>query len=94
MARGVSDYSKLTDKYNIVLVGLPLEDEYYDWVDEEHMIYLGYINWINDLYELIDLAVLTDDGMMLSEAMTCHLPTIALLRVKYGRYHNMAQVFR
>lgn len=94
MARGVSDYSKLTDKYNIVLVGLPLEDEYYDWFDEEHMIYLGYINWINDLYELIDLAVLTDDGMMLSEAMTCHLPTIALLRVKYGRYHNMAQVFR
>lgn len=94
MARGVSDYSKLCDKYNIILVGLPLEDEYYDWFDEENMIYLGYVDWINDLYELIDLAVLTDDGMMLSEAMTCNLPTIALLRVKYGRYHNMAAVFK
>lgn len=94
MARGVSDYSEINTKYNIVLVGLPLKDEYYDWFDEEKMIYLGYIDWIKDLYEIIDLAVLTDDGMMLQEAMVCHLPSIALLRVKYGRYHNMASVFK
>lgn len=94
MARAVSDYSKLTDKYNIVLVGLPLEEEYYDWFNPENMIYLSYIDWINDLYKLVDLAVLTDDGMMLSEAMMCNLPTIALLKVKYGRYHNMKEVFK
>lgn len=94
MARAVSDYSKLTDKYNIVLVGLPLEEEYYNWFNPENMIYLSYIDWIKDLYEIVDLAVLTDDGMMLSEAMMCHLPTIALLRVKYGRYHNMKEVFK
>jgi len=94
MARGVADYSKITDKYNIVLVGLPLKEEYYDWFDDEYMIYLGYIDWIKDLYELADLAVLTDDGMMLQEAMVCNLPSIGLLRVKYGRYHNMASVFK
>ncbi len=93
MARGVSDYSNLTDKYNIVLVGLPLEEEYYDWFKPEKMIYLSYIDWLKDLYKIVDLAVLTDDGMMLSEAMMCHIPTIALLRVKYGRYHNMKEVF-
>ncbi|OWT33125.1 MurG-like protein [Methanobrevibacter sp. 87.7] len=93
MAKAVSDYSKLTDKYNIILVGLPLKEEYYDWFDDESMIYLSYIDWIKDLYEIIDLAVLTDDGMMLQEAMVCNLPSIALLRVKYGRYHDMADVF-
>lgn len=93
MAKGVSQFSKTSDKYNIICIGDPLEEEYLNWFDESKMIYLAYVNWIKDLYEVIDLAILTDDGMMLQEAMVCEIPTIALLRVKYGRYHNMGEVF-
>jgi UDP-N-acetylglucosamine--N-acetylmuramyl-(pentapeptide) pyrophosphoryl-undecaprenol N-acetylglucosamine transferase len=88
-----SDENNLTQNYNLFLVGIPLEEEYLDLIDENKVINLGYIDWIKDLYELIDLAVLTDDGVMLHEAMACELPAIALTRVKYGRYHNMAEVF-
>ncbi len=30
---------------------------------------------------------------MIHEALACQLPTIALTRVKYGRYHNMTSIF-
>ena len=93
MAKAVSNFSKISDKYNIICIGDPLEEEYLDWFDESKMIYLSYVNWIKDLYEVVDLAILTDDGMMLQEAMVCEVPTIALLKVKYGRYHNMGEVF-
>ena len=87
------ELSDLSDKYNLLLVGIPLEEEYLDLIEESKIIYLGYIDWIKDLYELIDLAILTDDGVMIQEAMACELPTIALTRVKWGRYHNMAGIF-
>jgi len=98
MAKAVSDASNpelsdIANKYNLLLVGIPLEDEYLDLLDPNKIIYLGYIDWIRDLYELIDLAILTDDGVMIQEAMACELPTIALTRVKWGRYHNMAGIF-
>ena len=35
----------------------------------------------------------TDDGMMIHEAMAWGIPVVALLGVKYGRYHNLAAVF-
>ena len=38
--------------------------------------------------------MLTDDGMMIQEAIACQLPIIALLGVKYGRYHNLADIFK
>lgn len=85
--------SDLYEKYNIFLVGVPLEDSYLDLINHKKVINLGYINWIRDLYELIDFAVLTDDGVMIQEAIACKLPAIALTRVKYGRYHNMAGIF-
>ncbi|MDR0900832.1 MAG: glycosyltransferase [Methanobrevibacter sp.] len=88
-----SKYSKITDNYNLLMVGLPLEEEYLDLIDFKKVINLGYIDWIKDLYELIDLAVLTDDGVMIQEAIACELPSVALTRVKYGRYHNMAGIF-
>lgn len=81
------------DEYNVVLVGLPMEEEYLDLIDEK-IIYLGFIDWISHLFKFADLAVLTDDGVMLEEALASEIPTIALTRVKWGRYHNMAGVFK
>ena len=82
-----------SDDYNVVLVGLPLEDEYMDLISDK-VIYLGYINWINHLFKFADLAVLTDDGVMLEEGLACGIPVVALTRVKWGRYHNMEGVFK
>lgn len=58
------------------------------------VIHLGYIDWINDLYKLVDLVVLTNEGVMIQEAMVYNIPTIALTKVKYCRYHNMAGIFK
>ena len=60
----------------------------------QDIIYLGFIDWINHLFNFCDIAVLTDDGVMLEEALTCKIPIIALIKVKWGRYHNMAGVFK
>ncbi|MDO5860021.1 glycosyltransferase [Methanobrevibacter sp.] len=84
----------LSDRFNLVLVGLPLHDEYMDLIDEEKIIYLGYINWIKDMFKFADLAVLTDDGVSLEEALVYQTPIIALTKVKWGRYQNMAGVFK
>ena len=78
---------------NIIVVGDPLEEEYMKYFENSNLIYLGYIDWINDLYKIIDLAVVTDDGMMIHEAMAWGIPVVALIGVKYGRYHNLAAVF-
>ena len=83
-----------TDEYNLVLVGIPLHDEYYDLIDEDKIIYVGYIDWINHLFKFSDLTVLTDDGVSLEEAFTCGKPIVALTRVKWRRYQNMAGVFK
>jgi UDP-N-acetylglucosamine--N-acetylmuramyl-(pentapeptide) pyrophosphoryl-undecaprenol N-acetylglucosamine transferase len=79
---------------NLMVVGEPLEPEYEKYFNYSNVFNLGYIDWIRDLYKLVDLAVLTDDGMMIHEAMAFHLPVVALLGVKYGRYHNLAEVFK
>ncbi len=78
---------------NILVVGDPLEEEYMKYFENSNLIYLGYIDWINDLYKIVDIAVVTDDGMMIHEAMALGIPVVALLGVKYGRYHNLAAVF-
>ncbi len=83
-----------TDEYNLVLIGLPLHEEYKELIDEEKVIYAGYINWINDLFQYVDLCVLTDDGVSLEEAFVAQAPIIALTKVKWGRYQNMAGVFK
>ena len=97
MAVAASNLGKSGIKANIILVGEPLEEEYNKYfdnkIDNNKLIYLGYINWINDLYKIVDIAVVTDDGMMIHEAMTWGIPVVALLGVKYGRYHNLAAVF-
>ncbi|OPX60371.1 MAG: undecaprenyldiphospho-muramoylpentapeptide beta-N- acetylglucosaminyltransferase [Methanobacterium sp. PtaB.Bin024] len=93
MALGASKLGKSGVNANILVVGDPLEEKYREYLKEKNIIYLGYIDWIRDLYKIIDLAVLTDDGMMIQEAIACQLPIIALLGVKYGRYHNLAAIF-
>ena len=94
MLDGINLVANETDEYNLVLVGLPLKDEYYDLIDEEKIVYVGYINWINHLFKFADLTVLTDDGVSLEEAFTNGKPIVALARVKWGRYQNMAGVFK
>lgn len=93
MALGASKLAKSGLNANILVVGAPLEEKYREYLKEENIFYLEYINWIRDLYKVVDLAVLTDDGMMIQEAIACQLPIIALLGVKYGRYHNLADIF-
>ncbi|EKQ53654.1 MAG: hypothetical protein B655_1143 [Methanobacterium sp. Maddingley MBC34] len=94
MALGSSSLAKSGINANILVVGAPLEEKYREYLKEENIFYLEYIDWIRDLYKVVDLAVLTDDGMMIQEAIACQLPIIALLGVKYGRYHNLAAIFK
>ena len=94
MLDGINLVADHTDEYNLVLVGLPLKDEYYDLIDEDKVIYVGYIDWINHLFKFADLTVLTDDGVSLEEAFTNGKPIVALARVKWGRYQNMVGVFK
>lgn len=76
---------------NLIVVGDPLEEIYHKYL--ESVLHLGYVDNLPDLYRLADVAILSDDGLMIHEALACQLPTIALTRVKYGRYHNMASIF-
>lgn len=92
-AQSIDDFSKISDDYNLILIGSPLKEEFNKYIDQTKVINLGYIDWISDLYDLVDLAILTDDGIMLQEALICNIPIVILKRVKYGRYHNMATVF-
>ena len=85
--------SKCSDEYNLVLMGLPLHDEYMDSIDNEKIIYVGYIDWIGHLFKYADLAVLTDDGVSIGEAIVSEIPIITLTKVKWGRYQNMAGVY-
>jgi UDP-N-acetylglucosamine--N-acetylmuramyl-(pentapeptide) pyrophosphoryl-undecaprenol N-acetylglucosamine transferase len=94
MALGASSLAKSGINANIMVVGAPLEEKYREYLKKENIFYLEYIDWIRDLYKVVDLAVLTDDGMMIQEAIACQLPIIALLGVKYGRYHNLAAIFK
>jgi UDP-N-acetylglucosamine--N-acetylmuramyl-(pentapeptide) pyrophosphoryl-undecaprenol N-acetylglucosamine transferase len=94
MAQGAAKLGKSGLNANILVVGDPLKNKYLDYLTGDNVLYLGYINWIRDLYKLVDLAVLTDDGMMIHEAIACQMPVVALLGVKYGRYHNLAAVFK
>ena len=94
---GMIDAIKLvadeTDEYNLVLVGLPLDEEHMKCLDDTNVIYAGYINWMKDLFKFADLTVLTDDGISIQEALTAEKPIVTLTRIKWGRYENMAGVY-
>jgi UDP-N-acetylglucosamine--N-acetylmuramyl-(pentapeptide) pyrophosphoryl-undecaprenol N-acetylglucosamine transferase len=76
---------------NILVVGEPLKEEYNKYL--KNVLHLGYVDNLPDLYKLADMVVLSDDGLMIHEALACELPTITLTYVKYGRYHHMAGIF-
>lgn len=94
MVDAICKVSDSTDEYNLVLVGIPLEDDGLDDIEGRNIIYAGYIDWINHLFKFADLAVLTDDGVSLQESLCCETPIVALTYVKWGRYQNMAGVFK
>lgn len=93
MAKAAKRISETDIEANIVVVGHPLKKDFEGYLQSPRIIKLGYIDWVPDLYSLVDLAVLSDDGVMIHEAIACKVPIIALKGVKYGRYHNMASVF-
>ncbi|MGC9517008.1 MAG: glycosyltransferase [Methanomicrobiales archaeon] len=78
---------------NIVVAGTIRNEKCKELLKSDNIIYLGYVDWMNDLLKLADLAVLSDDGMMINEALACNLPIVSLVGVKYGRYHNIASIF-
>ena len=94
MAVEASNLSDGRTKANVLVVGDPLEEEYMKYLENTNLIYLGYINWINNLYKIVDIAVVTDDGMMIHKAIAWEIPVVALLGVKYGRYHNLPRYLR
>lgn len=94
MIDAVNLVARETDEYNLVLVGLPLDEEYLGSIDDGKVIHTGYISWMNDLFKFADLTVLTDDGISIQEALTSEKPIIALTRIKWGRYQNMAGVYK
>lgn len=94
MAEAAGKYAKENKNKNVLVLGHFLDEKYSKYLEgNENLIYLGYIDWIKDLYDLVDLAVLTDDGIMIQEAIVANLPIIALLKAKYGRYHNMGSIY-
>jgi len=94
MVDGICNVADFTDEYNLVLVGLPLHDEYLDEINKRNIIYAGYVDWINHLFKFADLAVLTDDGVSIQESLASNTPIVTLTHVKWGRYQNMAGVYK
>ncbi len=92
--QATANFSETTNDYNIILVGIPLKDEYLDIIDQNKIIYLGYVDWLKDLFDYVDLVIATDDGLMVEESLACQQPTIALTKVKWGRYHNFSSIFK
>ncbi len=93
MALAASKLGKSDINANIVVVGNIRNEKCTKLLKSENVIYLGYVDWMQDLLQLTDVAVLSDDGMMINEALACKLPIVSLVRVKYGRYHNIASLF-
>ena len=94
MADAICKFCDYTDEYNIVVPGVPMEEWYLDEIEKRNVVYVGYIDWLNHLFKYADLAVLTDDGVTLQESLTCNTPIVTLTHVKWGRYQNMAGVFK
>ncbi|QUH23639.1 glycosyltransferase [Methanobacterium alkalithermotolerans] len=93
MAQAAKNISLGEIDANILVVGHPLKEEFLNLFQNTNIIYLGYVDWVNDLLNLADVAVLSDDGVMIHEAIACKVPIVALNGVKYGRYHNMSRIF-
>ena len=94
MIEAANNFADFSDEFNVLLIGYPMHDEYMDLINQEKVIYLGFLDWINHLYDYIDLAVLTDDGVMIEEVLACEVPIVTVTKIKWGRYHNIAGIFK
>ncbi|MBR6025005.1 MAG: glycosyltransferase [Methanobrevibacter sp.] len=94
MIEAANNFVEFTDEYNVLLIGYPMYDEYLDLINEDKIIYLGFLDWLNHLYDFIDMAVLTDDGVMIEEVLACDVPIVTITKIKWGRYHNMEGLFK
>ena len=94
MIEATDNFVNFTDEYNVLLIGYPMHDEYGDLINRDKIIYLGFLDWLNHLYNYIDLAVLTDDGVMIEELLACEVPIVTITKIKWGRYHNMEGIFK
>ncbi|GAB4306371.1 MAG: hypothetical protein Kow0019_01150 [Methanobacteriaceae archaeon] len=94
MALAASKLAESSINANIIVVGKIRNPDCEKLLESEDIIYLGYVDWMQDLLQLSDIAVLSDDGMMINEALACKIPIVSLIRVKYGRYHNIASLFQ
>lgn len=94
MIEAANNFINFTDEYNVLLIGYPMHDEYGDLINRDKIIYLGFLDWLNHLYNYIDLAVLTDDGVMIEELLACEVPIVTITKIKWGRYHNMEGIFK
>lgn len=94
MIEAANNFVNFTDEYNVLLIGYPMHDEYGDLINRDKIIYLGFLDWLNHLYNYIDLAVLTDDGVMIEELLACEVPIVTITKIKWGRYHNMEGIFK
>ena len=93
MAKAARKYAEENDDVNIFVIGAPLKEELEEIINHPNIMNLGYINYMADLYDLIDLAIITDDGLTLHETLACEIPVVVVLGVKYGRYHGLSKVF-
>ncbi|WP_455644999.1 glycosyltransferase [Methanosphaera sp.] len=93
MAKAARKFAEENDDVNIFVIGDPLHEGINDIINHPNIINLGYINYIDDLYDLVDLAVITDDGLTLHETLACEIPVVVVIGVKYGRYHGLSKVF-
>jgi UDP-N-acetylglucosamine--N-acetylmuramyl-(pentapeptide) pyrophosphoryl-undecaprenol N-acetylglucosamine transferase len=94
MALATSKLGKSGIHANIVAVGLPRNKKCLKYLRDDNIIFLGYINWIRDLFQLVDLLISSDDGIMVHEAIACGLPIITLRGVKYGRITEFTGIFK
>ena len=93
MAKAARNYARENDDVNIFVIGAPLHEGINEIIDHPNIINLGYVNYIDDLYDLVDLAVITDDGLTLHETIACKIPVVVVIGVKYGRYHGLSKIF-
>lgn len=93
MIETANNFAEFSDDYNVLLIGYPMHDEYMELINEDKIIYLGFIDWLNHLYDYIDLAVLTDDGVTIEEVLACEIPIVIVTKIKWGRYHNIAGIY-
>lgn len=94
MALAASKLAKSDIEANIVVVGLTRNKKCLKYLKKDKIIYLGFIDWIRDLFKLTDLVISSDDGIMIHETIASGLPLITLQGVKYGRITQFPEIFK